>query len=410
MDLASMIGRLPTGDAVSDEDFESRHRLILWFLGLHTPVLLLIALVRGYGPIHAVVESLPPLLLAVGAWRAAGRCLRSGTAALGLVVGASILVHFTGGMIEAHFQWFVALSLIGLYVDVRPFLVGLAYTVLHHGGMSLIDPALAFSTPEAQRKPLLWTGVHVVFVLMQIGTIVANWVNAERQEEGRLRLASDQERLLGRQQELIGAVTAQATDLGARSGRIRNEIEQAVGSVAVIDDGTRRVGELARQATRQAEEAHGLSEHTRSGFEELDRQSRAIADLVAMVQEIASRTNLLALNASIEAARAGDAGKGFAVVASEVKNLAATTAETTQQITEATLAIQAGIEASRTQMDGVTAAVAAIGAIQESVDAELDRQIAACGDTRAGIGGASQAVLSVVSGIESLSGLTAGQR
>ncbi len=391
---------------MSDDDFESRHRLIVRFLALHTPVLFVIALFRRYGVVHAGIESAAPLLLAFAASRCAGRLLRSGTAALGLVVGASILVHFTGGVTEAHFQWFVALSLIGLYVDVRPFLVGLGYTVLHHGGMSLLDPTLAFATPEAQRKPFLWAGVHVVFVVMQIGTIVANWANTERQEQGRRQLAGGQEHLVDRQRQMIGVVTARSADLGARSGRIRTEIEQAVESVAVIDDGTRRVGELARQATRQADEAHRLSEHTLAGFEELDSESRAIADLVAMVHEIASRTNLLALNASIEAARAGEAGKGFAVVANEVKSLAALTAETTSQITEATSAIQSGIERSKAQVDGVTAAVGAIGAIQEAVDAELDRQIAACGDMRSGVGGASDAVLALVTGIESLSNLT----
>ena len=64
----------------------------------------------------------------------------------------------------------------------------------------------------------------------------------------------------------------------------------------------------------------------------LSDQSRAIEDIIASVQDLADQSNLLAVNASIEAARAGDQGKGFAVVAHEIKTLADQSKEATEHI------------------------------------------------------------------------------
>jgi len=101
--------------------------------------------------------------------------------------------------------------------------------------------------------------------------------------------------------------------------------EELVASVAEI---TRRLSEANRLAG-QAAEAAGESEGTVAS---LDQSAQKIGDVVKLIQDIAEQTNLLALNATIEAARAGEAGKGFAVVASEVKNLANQTAKATEEI------------------------------------------------------------------------------
>ena len=67
---------------------------------------------------------------------------------------------------------------------------------------------------------------------------------------------------------------------------------------------------------------------------EIEKAVTASMEIIGSIQNIASQTNLLSLNASIEAARAGDAGRGFAVVATEVQSLSISTKETTVQITE----------------------------------------------------------------------------
>ena len=75
-----------------------------------------------------------------------------------------------------------------------------------------------------------------------------------------------------------------------------------------------------------------LARQTTTAMEEIDTQTNAIADAISVIDQIAFQTNILSLNAAVEAATAGEAGKGFAVVAQEVRNLAARSAEAASEI------------------------------------------------------------------------------
>ena len=123
----------------------------------------------------------------------------------------------------------------------------------------------------------------------------------------------------------IAGNAGSADELARRSGTLSREGGQIVAGVVA------EIGEIAASVAKSADT-----------IEELGRSSEQISSIVAVIKEIADQTNLLALNAAIEAARAGEQGRGFAVVADEVRKLAERTTQSTLQIAQTVEAIQKG--------------------------------------------------------------------
>jgi len=107
----------------------------------------------------------------------------------------------------------------------------------------------------------------------------------------------------------------------------------------------------------------------------VDRQAaQKIGEVVELITAIAEKTNLLAMNATIEAARAGDAGKGFAVVASEVKSLANQTASATEEISAQIANIQSATDGSVRAIGSITAQIDALNAISSDIADAVSQQ------------------------------------
>lgn len=125
------------------------------------------------------------------------------------------------------------------------------------------------------------------------------------------------ERLLS-QNEVLGQLNDTMNDLG--------------GSVSTINEMVDRSTETVAQTVQTATAAIEASNGARSAIERLEKDSQAIVGVLGVIEGIAQQTNLLAVNASIEAARAGQAGRGFAVVSEEVKALASRAGESVREV------------------------------------------------------------------------------
>ncbi|WP_374512513.1 methyl-accepting chemotaxis protein [Niveibacterium sp.] len=138
----------------------------------------------------------------------------------------------------------------------------------------------------------------------------------------------------------------------------------------VATEAGRLSNEGAAVVTRVVSEVRGVADavaHAAEVVEELGRHSDEISKIVGVIKEVADQTNLLALNAAIEAARAGEQGRGFAVVADEVRKLAERTAKSTQEITTMIDAIQRGTRSAVESMKtGVERVEQGVGLTEEA--------------------------------------------
>ena len=123
--------------------------------------------------------------------------------------------------------------------------------------------------------------------------------------------------------------------------------EAAVAADQQAREGDRVVGEAIAQIERLAGEVGNSTE----AMGHLKRESDKIGSVLDVIKSVAQQTNLLALNAAIEAARAGEAGRGFAVVADEVRSLAQRTQKSTEEIEELIVGLQSGTQQVATIMD-----------------------------------------------------------
>jgi methyl-accepting chemotaxis protein len=184
--------------------------------------------------------------------------------------------------------------------------------------------------------------------------------------------------------------TSQTSHSAEAFGRV-NQAFQMVASAA--EEMSASVSEIARhvaEAARVATEAGQKAESVNAKIGDLDRSSREISMATEVVTAIAEQTNLLALNATIEAARAGEAGKGFAVVASEVKELAKQTSKATEDIRRMVGAIQSDVGGSVESITRIAEVVLHIRGLQDSIAAAVEQQNATARDIARSVSGAAQ--------------------
>lgn len=157
------------------------------------------------------------------------------------------------------------------------------------------------------------------------------------------------------------------------------------------------IGAQVRDASKLADEASDAAREASLNVERLRESSAAIGNVVNLIATIAKQTTLLALNSTIEAARAGSAGRGFAVVASEVKALAVQTQSATEEIKQKIDALQQDAATSFDAVHRISAAIDAIKPVFAHVNGAVAEQNETTGEITQNAASASQFIASVSS-------------
>jgi len=215
---------------------------------------------------------------------------------------------------------------------------------------------------------------------------------ADRQAEERRELASQFEATVA---DVVGGVASAADQLQSTATAMARSADSAANQTALVfdamttassgvtaaaaasDEFAMSIGEISRQAAQSAELARKACISTEEADKTISALSTAaeqVGEIVELIQTIAQRTNLLALNASIEAARGGEAGRGFAVVASEVKELAAQTSRATEEVAGQIRGIQVSTGNSVSALRSVGDQVRQLETTAISIASAVDQQ------------------------------------
>ena len=197
--------------------------------------------------------------------------------------------------------------------------------------LNLKDTLESYANDDFRPKVLIKDGLKadMLSVMLSVNSLGAslvssakeNLINGESLNDDAITMSSSVQNVASKANQQAASLEETAAALEEITSITRNNADNSV-----------KMAELGELVKNSANHGHDLANQTASSMDHINNEVTAINDAISVIDQIAFQTNILSLNAAVEAATAGEAGKGFAVVAQEVRNLASRSAEAANEI------------------------------------------------------------------------------